>query len=143
MSQELESPRLTSRPQIQADFQGKKIRAVRNSIFIRPPEETFYDFQINLLLWTLDKPWFDSEMAKPLEERHIILRWRHERNELLTANRKPGDDPNRPVKAALTGDVKALQILADDIYQLEHALKTPRRVIERLPRSEPVSRGKA
>ncbi len=132
MSQELESPRLTSRPQIQADFQGKKIRAVRNSIFIRPPKETFYDFQINLLLWTLGNPWFDAEMAKPLEERHIILRWRHERNELLNANRKPGDDPNQPVKAALTGNVKALQILADDIYQLEHALKTPRRIIERL-----------
>lgn len=132
MSQELESPRLTSRQQIQANFQGRKIRAVRNSIFIRPPEETFYDFQINLLLWTLGKPWFDAEMAKPLEERHIIMRWRHERNELLKANRKPGDDPNKPVKAVLTGNVKALQVLADDIYQLEHALKTPRRIIERL-----------
>jgi hypothetical protein len=132
MSQELEPPRLTSRPQIQAEFQGKKIRAIRNGIFIRPPEETFYDFQINLLLWTLGKPWFDAEMAKPLEERHIILRWRHERNELLKANRKPGEDPNQPVRAGLTGNVKALQILADDIYQLEHALNTPRQIIERL-----------
>jgi hypothetical protein len=132
MSQELKSPRLTSRPQIQADFQGMKVRAVRNSIFVRPPNESLYDFQVNLLLWTLGKPWFDTEMAKPLEDRHIILRWRHERNELLNANRKPGDDPNKPVKAAMTGDVKALQILADDIYQLEHALQTPRRIIERL-----------
>ena len=132
MSQELKSPRLTSRPQIQADFQGKKIRAVRNSIFVRPPKETLYDFQVNLLLWTLGKPWFDTEIAKPLEDRHIILRWRHERNELLKANRKPGEAPDQPVKAALTGNVKALQMLADDIYQLEHALKTPRRIIERL-----------
>ncbi len=132
MSQELKSPRLTSRPQIQADFQGKKVRAVRNSIYIRPQEETFYDFQIHLLLWALGEPWFNTEMTKSLEERHIILRWRHERNELLKSHRKPGDDLNEPVKVALTGNVKALQILADDIYQLEHALKTPRLIIERL-----------
>ena len=132
MSQELESPRLTSRQQIQADFQGKKIRAVRNSIYVRPQEETFYDFQINLLLWVLGEPWFNAEMAKPLEERHIVLRWRHERNELLRAHRKPGDDPAQPVKTPFTGNVKALQVLADDIYQLEHALKTPRRIIDRL-----------
>lgn len=132
MSQQLQSPRLTSRPQIQAVLGGQKIRAVRNSIYFRPEEETFYDFQINLLLWTLGKPWFDAEMAKPLEQRHIILRWRHERNELLKAHQKPGDDPKQPVKAPLTGSVKALQVLADDIYQLEHAFKTPRRIIDRL-----------
>jgi hypothetical protein len=32
----------------------------------------------------------------------------------------------------MTGNVKALQVLADDIYQLEHALKTPRKIIDRL-----------
>lgn len=132
MTQELQSPRLTSRPQIQADFRGNKIRAVRNSVYIRPQEETFYDFQINLLLWALGKPWFDAEMAKPLEDRHIVLRWRHERNELFRAHRRPTDDPNQPVKAPLSGNVRTLQVLADDIYQLEHALKTPRRVIDRL-----------
>lgn len=132
MSEELEPPRLTSRPQIQADFQGKKIRAVGNTLHIRPAEETFHDFQINLLLWTMGKPWFDAEMKKPLKERHIVLRWRHERNELLNGSRKSGDDPRQPVKAHPTGNVKALQVLADDIYQLEHALRTPRQIIERL-----------
>jgi hypothetical protein len=132
MSQELEPPRLTSRPQIQADYQGKKVRAVGNALHFRPAGETFHDFQINLLLWTLGEPWFDAEMAKPLEERHIILRWRNERNVLLKASRKPGSDPKQPVTARPTGDVKALQVLADDIYQLAHALKTPRRIVERL-----------
>jgi hypothetical protein len=32
-----------------------------------------------LLLWTLGKDWFDTEMAKALEDRHIILQWRHDR----------------------------------------------------------------
>jgi hypothetical protein len=132
MSQEMQPARLTSRPQLQAIFQGQKVRAVRNSIYFRPQEETFYDFQLNLLLWTLGEAWFKTEMAKPVEERHIVLRWRHERNELLRAHQNPGDDPNQPVKVQLTGNVKALQVLADDIYQLEHALKTPRKIVDRL-----------
>ena len=86
MSQELQSPRLTSRPQMQAVVGGQKVRAVRNSIYFRPQDETFYDFQLNLLLWTLGKPWFDAEMTKLEEQRHIILRWRHERSELLKAH---------------------------------------------------------
>jgi hypothetical protein len=131
MSQELQSPRLTSRPQMQALFGGQKVRAVRNSIYFRSKDESFYDFQINLLLWALGKPWYETEM-EPIEERHIILRWRHERSELLKAHQKPGDDPNKPVAAPMTGNVKALQVLADDIYQLEHALKTPRKIIDRL-----------
>lgn len=132
MNEELQSPRLTSRPQIQALFGDQRVRAVRNSIYFRPEDESFYDFQINLLLWAFGKPWYDAEMAKPVEERHIILRWRHERSELLKAHQKPGDDPKKPVAAPMTGNVKALQVLADDIYQLEHALKTPRRIIDRL-----------
>jgi hypothetical protein len=132
MKNEMRPPRLTSRPQIQADFQGKKFRAVRNTVHIRPQEETFYDFQINMLLWTLGETWFNAEMAKPLPDRHIILQWRHERNELLRSNRKPEDDPKQPVRVTLTGNLRALQVLADDIYQLEHALKTPRKIIARL-----------
>jgi hypothetical protein len=132
MSEDLQSPRLTSRPQIQALVGDQKVRAVRNSVYFRPKEESFFDFQLNLLLWTLGKPWFDAEMAKPLEQRHIILRWRHERCELLKAHQKPGEDPNQPVAAPMTGNVKALQVLADDIYQLEHALKTPRKILDRL-----------
>jgi hypothetical protein len=132
MSQELQSPRLTSRPQMQALLGDQKVRAVRNSIHIRPKDESFHDFQLHLLLWALGKSWYDIEMAKPVEERHIILRWRHERSELLKAHQKPSDDPQKPVAAPMTGNVKALQVLADDIYQLEHALKTPRKIIDRL-----------
>ena len=132
MSQDLQSPRLTSRPQIQAVVGDQRVRAVRDSIYFRPKDESFYDFQIHLLLWTLGKPWYAAEMAKDLEDRHIILRWRHERCELLKAHQKPGDDPNKPVAAPMTGNVKSLQVLADDIYQLEHALKTPRKIIDRL-----------
>jgi hypothetical protein len=123
--------RLTSWPQIQADFHGQKLRAVRNKIYPRPQNETFQDFQINHLLWFLGEEWFNSEMAKPLEERHIILRWRHERNEQLWKQDSPGRDKSMPLKAPMTGGGKALQVLADDVYQLAQALDAPSRIAER------------
>lgn len=125
-------PRLVSRPQIQTTAFGQKIRAVRGGIHFRPLEETFQDFQLNLLLWTLGKNWFDDEMKKDPSERHVVLKWRAERNELLTKHRTPSARLNEPVRAPLTGDTKALQVLADDVYQLQHAFKTPRKIFERL-----------
>ena len=112
---------MVSRPQVQTIFQGQKVRAVRNKIHFRPLEETFYDFQLNLLLWALGKEWYDEQMLKPPDERHVILKWRDERNALLNKYRRASASHNEPVTAPLTGNVKALQVLADDVYQLEHA----------------------
>lgn len=68
--------RMVSRPQMQTMAFGKKLRSVRNSIPFRPLEETFHDFQLNLLFWTLGKKWFDNEMLKPAENRHVVLKLR-------------------------------------------------------------------
>lgn len=124
--------RMTSRPQIQADFQGHKVRAVGKTIYFRPQNESFQDFEINHVLWQLGRDWFDSETAKPFEDRHIILRWRHERCEQLRRQIPPDGDASLPVRAPMTGGDKALLVLADDLYQVAHALETPRRVISRL-----------
>lgn len=111
---------------------GQKLRAVRDTIYSCPPEGTFHDFQLNFLLWTLGEKWFDEQMLKPSADRHVVLKWRDERNEILERYRDPAAPPNQPVRAPLTGNMKALAVLADDIYQLQHALKTPRKIIERL-----------
>jgi hypothetical protein len=120
--------RMTSRPQIQTDAWGEKMRAVGNRIFRRPADETFQEFQINYILWQFEKNWFDSEMAKPLPERHIILQWRHERCEQLRSH----PTPDGKFRAPMTGGSKALQVFADDLYQLAHASGIPKRLVERL-----------
>ena len=124
--------RLTSWPQIQTEFHGQKLRAVRNKMYARPKEETFQDFLINHLLWFLGEEWFNSEMRKPLEQRHVILRWRHESSEQLLKHDSPDRDTCVPLKAPMTGGAKALLVLADDVLQLAQALDTPSRVSERL-----------
>lgn len=124
--------RMSSWPQIQANFQGHKLRSVRNKIYARPPDETFQDFQINHLLWMFGEDWFNSEMEKESEQRHIILQWRHERNEQLLKHGSSERNKSMPLKAPMTGVTKALQVLSDDVYQLAQALDAPTAVIERL-----------
>jgi hypothetical protein len=124
--------RMTSRPQIQVDFHGQKLRAVRNKMYARPLNETLQDFLINHLLWLLGEDWFNSEMAKMPEQRHIILRWRHELIQQLQKHDSPNRDKSLPLKTPMTGGTKALLVLADDAYQLAQALDTPTKVIERL-----------
>ena len=71
-------------------------------------------------------------MKKPLEQRHIILGWRHERSEQLLKHDSPDRDTSVPLKAPMTGGAKALIVLADDVLQLAQALDTPSKVSERL-----------
>lgn len=126
-----ESGRLVSRPQIQATFGDKKYRAVGKNLYPRPLKESFYDFQLNHLLWLLGEDWFNAEMAKPIAGRHVILKWRAERNRQLRKHQDP-NDPESLVRAPLTGGMRALQVLADDLYQLAHALEPPRQILARL-----------
>lgn len=126
--------RLTSWPHVHANVHDQmleaKLRAVRNKIYARPNDETLQDFQINHLLWLLGKDWFYLETAKPLEERHVILRWRHELN-LGPANRVSAI-VRQVLQAPGIGETKALQVLADDVYQFAQALDPPSEIIQRL-----------
>jgi hypothetical protein len=123
--------RMVSRPQIQAEFRGSKFRAVGKKIHIRPLNESFYDFQIHHLLWQFGEPWFNQQMAKPLAERHIILQWRAERAQQFRRY-QDARNPDGNVRAPSTGGMKALQVLADDVYQLAHITDLPAKLVVRL-----------
>jgi len=124
-------PRLVSRPQIQATVRDKKFRAVGKNLYQRPLKESFYDFQLNHLLWLLGEDWYNAEMAKNAEDRHIVLKWRDERIEQLRKYQDP-KDPNALIRVPLTGSIRALTVLADDVYQLAHVLDPPKKIVARL-----------
>jgi hypothetical protein len=126
-----ESSRLVSRPQIQATVGNFKFRAVGKKLYRRPLKESFYDFQVHHLLWLLGENWFDAETAKAPEDRHVIVSWRDERNQQLRKYQDP-NDPGGLVRAPVTRGIRTLQVLADDLYQLAHALEPPRQILARL-----------
>lgn len=109
-----EPGRLVSRPQIQATVGDNKFRAVGKKLHRRPLKESFYDFQLNHLLWLLGEDWFNAEIAKPLADRHVILKWRDERNQQLRKYQDPNDLEGL-VRAPVTGGMRALHVLADDL----------------------------
>jgi hypothetical protein len=126
-----EPARLVTRPQIQATVGNQTFRAVGKTIYRRPLKESFYDFQLNHLLWLFGEEWHNAEMAKPAGERHIVLKWRDERNDQLRRYQDP-NDPDVLIRAPLTGGMRALHVLADDLYQLTHALDPPKKILARL-----------
>src|SRR6266446_2713635 len=132
MHEELKPLRMASRPRIQTEFKGKKVRAVRNKVHFRPLEETFHEFLVNHILWTLGQSWFDAEIKERPQNRHIVLQWRAELYDQLRQAKQEQGASSGPLAFVPTGNVQALIVLADDIYQVEHALKTPRKIIKRM-----------
>jgi len=61
--------------QISLDFQGYKFVAVGNNLYYSKNWKTFHDFLFDYIRYCLTPEWFNSELKKPLEERHPIIQW--------------------------------------------------------------------
>ena len=130
MWKELEPQRLTTRPVLATPLNGKIIRAVGSELFTCPPGESFHLFLVRYLFTLLGDDWYEAEIAKPVPDRHIAVRWYWEVMEKVSLARDQGR-PNYG-EVVLTGHLKSLIVLADDLVQLAHALTTPKKVLDRL-----------
>jgi hypothetical protein len=65
--------RLTSWPQMQAEFRGERLRAVRNSFFDGPRSRRSRTFRSTIFSGFLSDEWFRAETDEPLEQQHIRL----------------------------------------------------------------------
>lgn len=70
-------------------------------------------------------------MGKPLGQRHIILQWRTERSQQF-GKFQDLRNPDGNVRAPTTEGMRALQVLADDVYQLAHLTDMPPKLCARL-----------
>jgi len=68
------------KPIISAEFQGQRIVAAGSTLYWSPTEttQTFGDFLNNYIKQLISPEWGNTELKKPLEERHPILKWYHE-----------------------------------------------------------------
>jgi hypothetical protein len=107
-------------------------RIIWNAIHIRPKTETFHEFIINVLKWTVGKVWYEEQIGLSPENRHVIAQWCSAfatfTQNLVPPDRKPG----QVYFAGLTGEVKELLVLADDLYRLQLIRKLPRKLVQRL-----------
>src|SRR3990167_1508086 len=103
---------LVGRRFIDTTFQGKRVRAVGGSVYLRPIDETFQMFLLNRLAETLGSVWRDSERAKPVDEQHPLFRWFEEFEEEVKNNSRKDTDKIKSVE--LTGNIRALLAIAYD-----------------------------
>jgi len=123
---------IQGRPIIQTEFDGQRVRAVWNRLYFRPISETFHEFILNVLKWTLGKTWYMYEVRKPAEERHQIVKWFFSYADFIKKMSTHEHKVEGGWETIPSGDVQALLTLAYDIYSLQHANFLPRFLVERI-----------
>jgi hypothetical protein len=118
------------KPIISADFKGQKIVAVGNVLHFSPADKTksFTDFLGNYIRSLLTPEWGNSEIAKPLTQRHPLLQWYDALCALQAKHFKPGELSELPA----TGLVSAYYSLAYNLYLLQHNAEVQAHLLRRL-----------
>ncbi|MDQ3914479.1 MAG: SEC-C domain-containing protein [Actinomycetota bacterium] len=121
---------LTGRPFIDTEHQGYRFRAVGGRLYYGPLDESFHEFVLRLLRDQLTHEWIQQELAKNPAERHLIVRWSLEKDELFASR---AEDLGKAVRSVvMTGGVKALLSLGYDVYSLMHTGKILPKLVNRL-----------
>lgn len=117
------------RPIISTKFQGHQVVAVRNRIYLSKKWKTFPDFLGEYVKQMLGPEWGNSEIAKPLKDRHTIMQWYddfcHYQKDTI---KKPGDVHT----VTVTGIVACYLGLAYNLYLLDHNVELQTRLVRRL-----------
>lgn len=114
--------RLVGRPEIDALWQGKRVRAVGSRIHFRPPKETKQEFYVAVLVQTLGKDWGVKQHALEPDKRHVVAQWL----DALDKVRRGRDAIDKREEsegvytADATGELWPLICLAYDVYTLLH-----------------------
>jgi len=118
------------RPIIHSDFKGNKFVAIGNQLCYSDKWKTFPDFLVNYAAGVLGGDWGNSEIKKPLSERHPIMQWydgmcRYQQ----TYSTK---HENGLYSCLPNGDYEAFLHLAYDLYILRHHNSLQEVVVRRL-----------
>ncbi len=117
------------RPIISAEFQGYRLVAVKNRLMYSKGWKTFHDFLFDYIKAALGTDWGNTELSKPLQQRHPILVWYH----LLCEFQKSHfTEQGRVNTAPMTGATAAYLHLAYDLYALDHNAELQAKLVQRL-----------
>jgi hypothetical protein len=123
-----ESQQGLGKPIIGAQLAGYQLVAVGNTVHWGK-YKTFFDFLGNYIRQVLGAEWGNQEIAKPLAERHPILRWYDAVCEL---QRQHNVESGKVSSVPMTGAAAAFFGLAYSLYLLAHNVKLQQTLIGRL-----------
>lgn len=102
---------------ISTDWNGKRVVAVGNKMFVSDQWKTFHDFLFRYLVDVLGPGWFEAETAKSPEARHPIVRWR---DLTVAAFEATTASSNGIATGRMTGAQRAFLNLAYNFYLIAH-----------------------
>ncbi len=112
------------RPIISAEIGGRRVVAVRNKLYYIQGK-TFGDY----LRDVLDPAWGNTELKKPLRDRHPILQWY---DSICNFQRRSGLTGDSVVQVEGNGASSAWLRLAYDLYALDHNAELQKKLVGRL-----------
>jgi hypothetical protein len=117
------------RPIISANFAGHQVVAVRNRLHASPGWKAFSDFLADYLKIKLDPAWGNTEIAKPLLDRHPIMQW----YDALCRQQAADGLPKGVLRSTpLTGVMACYYGVAYGLYLLDHNVELQERMLKRL-----------
>lgn len=123
-----ESQQGRGRPIIATEFQGDQIVAVGNRIHWGK-WKTFHDFLFEYIRTVLGADWGNTELKKPLNERHPIMQWY---DAVCRYQKETIAEPGKVHTAPSTGATSAYLGLAYNLYLLAHNVELQARLVKRL-----------
>jgi hypothetical protein len=110
-----------------------RIRALGNRVYVRPPEETFHEFILQVAIWTLGETWWKHQQAMAETEQHVLMRWY---KGLAATSRDARPQPGGGFSAPLNAPGQAILLFGYDLYCLQHRYEIPAFMLDRLRRHQ-------
>lgn len=102
-------------------FNGHRIRFLFDTIHPRPLNETFHEFLIGVLQWTLGENWWKHQLRLPAVQQHSVVSW-HNQYCKLTLERT-NDDHRRSdgvtYSSKAAGPIWSLLTLGYDLFCIQ------------------------
>jgi hypothetical protein len=114
-------------------FNGQRVRAVGSTIYWTKPTQTFHEFLIDFVKWTVGRGWYMAQLGLPADQRHQIMQWITSQAD--HSRRLFGDGlftRGATVSTAPTGDELSLAALGYDLVHLCHGGGLPPSLVDRL-----------
>lgn len=123
------------KPIVSAQFADHRMVAVGNTIHWSKSWKTFHDFLFDYIKEIFGRDWGAKEQAKPLNERHILLRWAHSIGEYQKAQRAL--TPNAAVLTSHSTPILTAYLgLSYNLYLMKHNAKLQQALVARLKASD-------
>lgn len=115
---------------IEANFAGKKFRAIGNKLHISKITETDDEFCFRYLSGILGKEWFKEELEK--KHPHIVFEWFEALKKDLDESKTKIKHSNNNYSIRPCGTTQSLRALALDVYFLKKISALPEIIVKRL-----------